>query len=209
MGSSDIDHRDRIANSYDVSRETLLALDQFVDFVREQQRTLNIIGPKELDRIWPRHIEDSLQLLPELRDSNHVLDLGSGAGFPGLVLAIALKGRTQITLTESIGKKAAFLSKAIEALELDARVINHRIETLSPFPVQHLTARAFAPLPKLLEYAQSWFEFGAVGLFHKGKSWQEELERAAREWHFRHELSASRTDPSAVILKLSEVRRYG
>ncbi|MEM7766034.1 MAG: 16S rRNA (guanine(527)-N(7))-methyltransferase RsmG [Pseudomonadota bacterium] len=198
-----------VAARGDVSRETLARLDALVDHVDSWRTRMNIIGPREFDRIWSRHIDDSLQLLPLIGGPATILDLGSGGGFPGLVLAAAQPSQSQVTLVESVGKKCAFLMNAVEALDLPATVLRSRVEALTPFPATHVTARAFAPLPKLLDYAAPWLQNDAIGLFHKGKSWQEELDAASRQWAFRHETIPSRTDEAAVIMRLSEVRRHG
>lgn len=209
MSVADHDARAAIAARADVSREIMERLEGLVAHIDAWRGKMNLVGPREFDRIWTRHVDDSLQLLDHLESPEEILDLGSGGGFPGLVLAAACPPPVRVTLAESVGKKCVFLQSAIDTLGLPARVIHARIEAIDPFPADLVTARAFAPLPKLLDYAGRWLENGAVGLFHKGKSWQEELTAANRHWAFRHDVFASRTDPAAVILRLSEVRRNG
>ncbi|MEO1568834.1 MAG: RsmG family class I SAM-dependent methyltransferase, partial [Pseudomonadota bacterium] len=130
-------------------------------------------------------------------------------GFPALVLAAAAPEPFSITLVESVAKKCTFLAEAIETIGLSAQVHNGRVEDMTAGPVDVITARAFAPLPKLLNFAEPWFEFGAIGLFHKGKSWQEELNEVSRQWALTWDAIPSRTDPDGVILKILEVRRNG
>ncbi len=201
--------RNRLAADFGVSRETLSRLDRLVAIMDDWRVRMNLIGPREFDRVWSRHILDSLQLLPHMPAVQTCLDLGSGGGFPGLILAASAPPPFSITLVESVGKKCAFLQAVVSELDLPARVIQSRIEAIDAFPVDVVTARAVAPLPKLLEYAAPWLENGALGLFHKGKTWHEELDAANRHWQLRHTPCPSLTDPAAVILKVSEVSRHG
>ena len=197
------------ADAFDVSRETLERLEGLVAHMDAWRGKLNLIGPKEFDRIWDRHIADSLQLLPHLPSDPKVLDLGSGGGFPGLVLAAAIEAPGSVTMVESVGKKCVFLRSAVDALSLAAAVRHARVEALDPWPVSVVTARAFAPLPKLMKYAAPFLSAGAFGLFHKGKSWQEEIAEASRDWTFAHEMVPSRTSDDGVLLKISEVQANG
>lgn len=200
--------RDDVLKRCNVSRETLDRIEQVLGVLAQWRPRMNLMGPREWPDIWTRHVEDSLQLLPHLGSREvRLLDMGSGAGFPGLILAAALKGRGEVTLVESVGKKAAFLAAAAQAAGLPARVEAQRVEALAPFPVTHVTARALAPLPKLLDLAAPWLATGATGLFLKGKTWAEELTLAQERWTFACDTIPSRTDESGAILKLTEVRR--
>ncbi len=195
-----------------LSQETMARLERVIAELDAWRTRINLIGPKEWPRIWSRHVGDSVQLFDHIRPSHRVVDLGSGAGFPGLVVACAIgPGATgRVTMVESAGKKAAFLRAAGAAARLPADVLNERVEALAHRPLADIvTARAFAPLPRLLEYAAPWLEAGAVGLFHKGEHWKEELTEARKEWTLAHEAIPSRTGGSGVILKLSEARRVG
>ena len=197
-----------LAARTDVSRETLDRIDTVLDCLALWRTRMNLIGPREWPQIWTRHVGDSLQLLPLLGEGEvRVLDVGSGAGFPGLILAAALKGRGEVVLVESVGKKAAFLAAAAKAADLPARIEAKRVEALPAFPVSHVTARAMAPLSRLLNLTAPWLETGATGLFLKGKTWPEELTLAQDGWTFACDTKPSRTDESGAILKLTEVRR--
>lgn len=195
--------------AYDVSRETLGRLDQVIAALGEWRLKSNLIGPKEWPQIWTRHVGDSFQLLDHLPENARVVDLGSGAGFPGLIIAAARPGG-HVTMIESVGKKCAFLRAAIEAAGLSASVHQSRVEQAPPIPADFVTARAFAPLPELLEYAAPWLCNGATGLFPKGERWNEELTSARQRWIFAYQAIPSRSGGSGVILNVREAaRRHG
>ncbi|OYW87923.1 MAG: 16S rRNA (guanine(527)-N(7))-methyltransferase RsmG [Hyphomonas sp. 32-62-5] len=146
------------------------------------------------------------QLLDRIPDTANVVDLGSGAGFPGLILAAA-RPKAHVTMMESVGKKCAFLRAAIEAAGLNAAVYQGRIEAAPPIKADFVTARAFAPMPQLLEYASRWLRKGATGVFPKGERWKEELTEALQKWNFAYEAIPSRSGGSGVILIVREVLR--
>ncbi|MEO1642113.1 MAG: 16S rRNA (guanine(527)-N(7))-methyltransferase RsmG [Pseudomonadota bacterium] len=191
----------------DVSRETLERLLVVVSELNDWRSRINLIGPQEMAHIWRRHVYDSLQLLPHISLDKRLIDLGSGAGFPGLILAscmVETEGR--VVLVESVGKKCAFLREAADKAGLPVTVRNERVEALKGVEADYVTARAFAPLPKLLNYAAPWLENGAVGVFPKGRRWQEELTEAADCWTFAHEVIPSQSG-DGVILIIREVSR--
>ncbi|MFN7056556.1 16S rRNA (guanine(527)-N(7))-methyltransferase RsmG [Hyphomonas sp.] len=189
-----------------VSRETLETLDRVIAELDVWRQRSNLIGPKEWPRIWTRHVADSWQLLDHIPDTARVVDLGSGAGFPGLIIAAA-RPAGHVTLMESVGKKCAFLRAAIEAAGLPAAVWQGRIESAPAIKADLVTARAFAPMPELLDYAAPWLTKGASGLFLKGERWKEELTQARQRWNFAYEAIPSRIGGSGVILKVREVAR--
>jgi 16S rRNA (guanine527-N7)-methyltransferase len=173
-------------DALDVSRKTRERLETHRRLLLDWSTRINLVGPATLDQFWSRHALDSLQLLPLAPKARRWLDLGAGAGFPGLVIAAALADAPEadITLVESTGKKAAFLSAVIEASGLPARVLNQRIEQVRlPTAPEVVTARALAPLPQLIEYATPYFGRGAIGLFHKGAKIDAELEAAGFKAH--------------------------
>lgn len=195
--------------AYDVSRETLDRLDRVISTLGEWRLKSNLIGPKEWPQIWTRHVGDSFQLLDQLPETARVVDLGSGAGFPGLVIAAA-RPAGHVTMIETVGKKCAFLRAAIDAAGLSASVHQGRVEQAPPIPADFVTARAFAPLPELLEYASPWLCKGATGLFPKGERWNEELTSAQQRWIFAYQAIPSRSGGSGVILNVREAaRRHG
>ena len=188
-----------------VSRETLARLDRLVAMLLEWQQTRNLIAPSTLPVIWTRHIADSLQLLDLAPKAKIWVDLGSGGGFPGLVLAIALAERAgaKVHMVESIAKKCAFLQAVTDALDLPAEVHCQRVEQFVPaFPAKPdvVTARAVAPLPKLLEMAFPLLKQGMPGMFLKGQDVGSELTEATKYWIIGHRLVPSRTDDRARIV---------
>lgn len=197
---------------FDVSRESRARLEGFVDLLAAWQRRINLIGPATLEDIWQRHIADALQLLPWIdSDVQRILDLGSGGGIPGLVIAIALMEERPVTvhLVESTGKKAAFLRQAAQLTGAPAVVHDCRIEDLAKAErighVDLVTARALAPLPKLLRLASPWLEAGAYGLFHKGQDVDDELTESANSWRIAWAKHPSATDSRGCILEVRKV----
>jgi 16S rRNA (guanine527-N7)-methyltransferase len=197
-----------------VSRETLGRLDRLAELLLEWQQTRNLIAASTIPTIWTRHIADSLQLLELAPGAKIWVDIGSGGGFPGLVMACALKERpgAEVHLVESIGKKCAFLQAVVDDLKLPATVHCERAETFIPaFPrAPHVvTARAVAALPKLLAMVFPLLKKGAVGLFPKGQDVGAELTAASKYWNIGHNLMPSRTDPQAriVVVKSLESRK--
>lgn len=163
------------------------------------------------DEIWTRHILDSAQLVPLAPATMSTwLDLGSGAGFPGLVCAIIARARknpASFTLVEADGRKAAFLREAARRLGVDVAVVHRRIEQLSLPPQDVISARALAPLDRLIGYAAPFCHPATVMLFPKGRQADSELTLARKAWHIRAVRIPSRTDPEATILKLCQVSR--
>jgi 16S rRNA (guanine527-N7)-methyltransferase len=196
---------------FDVSRESAARLEAFVELLIKWQQRINLIGPATVDEIWRRHIADSLQLLSLIRpDVTRILDLGSGGGIPGLVLAIALERRPlTVHLVESTGKKAAFLRQAVQVTAALAVVHDCRIEDLArsgqPGHIELVTARALAPLPKLLDLAAPWLHAGAYGLFHKGQDVDSELTESAKSWRITCARHPSVLDPGGCILEVKEI----
>lgn len=190
---------------FDVSRETAARLDAFVAMLLERQARTNLIARSTEVQVWSRHVADSLQLLPLGRPAKRWADLGSGAGFPGLVLACAMAEvpAAQVHLIDSVNRKAAFLQEVVTALALPAQVHVERVEAVLPrlaASIEVVTARALAPLAKLLDYSEPALQAGAVGLFMKGRSVSEELAEAAKFWRIDYELAPSGTDLAGRIV---------
>jgi 16S rRNA (guanine527-N7)-methyltransferase len=202
--------RERALALTPVSRETLARLDRFVELLLDTQSHTNLIGAGTIPELWTRHVADSLQLLDLAPDAQVWLDLGSGAGFPGVVIACALAEQpgTAVHLVESTRKKAAFLQRVAETLALPATVHHIRVESLSPgFAAQVITARALAPLPQLLGYVAPWLKSGAKALLPKGQDVEAELTEAAKYWKIEADLVASRTNPAGRIVVVRGLRR--
>ncbi|WP_431856869.1 16S rRNA (guanine(527)-N(7))-methyltransferase RsmG [Azospirillum sp.] len=189
-----------------VSRETLERLTVYEALLRKWQKTINLVGPKTLDDAWNRHFLDSAQLHPLLPESTRVLvDLGSGAGFPGLVLAIL--GVPEVHLIESDVRKGAFLREAARATGAPVTVHSKRIEAVQGLQADALTARALAPLADLLDWGARFLTADGVALFLKGQNVEDELTDSTKYWKMRTERFDSVTDPSGSILRLSGIVR--
>ncbi len=195
-----------------VSRETAARLDGFVERLLATQSHTNLIGPATVGELWTRHVADSLQLIDLAPDARVWLDIGSGGGFPGLVIACALAERpgAMVHLVESQGKKAAFLRQVVEDLALPAVVHHRRIEELTLDAVPDVvTARAVAPLSRLLGYVAPYVKSGAKALLSKGQDVEAELTEAAKYWTMDAELAPSRTNPASRIVIVRALRRRG
>ena len=194
------------AARFDVSRETLELLSAYVAVLEKWQTRINLVSPATLPDIWYRHILDSAQLLPHLpvfpaNQRCQILDIGSGAGFPGLVLAIL--GAGDVQLVESDQRKAVFLQTVIRELRLSARVSNQRIETLPACQPDVITARALAAMPKLMSLIAPQLHNGLTCLFLKGASVDEELTNFQTYSNMILRLYPSVTNKDGVIVKLS------
>ncbi len=183
-------------------------LEAFLVLLSAWNDRMNLVGPSALQAFWPRHAYDSAQLLALAPDTKIWADLGAGAGFPGLVLAIFLKDRpdTRVHLVESMAKRCRFLEAVVQALGLPADVHNARAEDLE-IKVEVVTARACAPLVRLLGYAQPWLRQGATGLFLKGQDVVAELTEATKCWKFEAHLIASLSHVDGRVLQVRGLER--
>lgn len=196
-----------------VSRETFERLEVIASLLTKWQKTINLVAPNSVPDLWARHIADSLQLIHHV-PAHLVLwtDLGSGGGFPGLVVAAVLAERDGafVNLVESDTRKAAFLREAARLADLPVTVHPQRIElvaqALAP-DTQVVSARALAPLPKLLELAAPFFAAGALGVFPKGRDFERELTEARKDWTLDIELQRSLEDPDGRILLVTRAER--
>jgi 16S rRNA (guanine527-N7)-methyltransferase len=183
-------------------------LEALISRLTAANAVMNLIGPDTLPDVWNRHILDSAQLLDLVPVASTWADLGAGAGFPGLVLAILLKDRadSHVWLVDSLGKRCRFLQEVVDALSLRATVVNGRAED-QRLKVDVVTARALAPMDRLLGYAQPYLQRGAQGLFLKGEKAEVELIEARKVWQFDSSLSVSRSDPRGRIVSVRSLRR--
>jgi 16S rRNA (guanine527-N7)-methyltransferase len=189
-----------------VSRETLKRLQSYELILREWNSRHNLVSDRSLDDLWRRHFWDSAQLAPLIPlEAGTLADLGSGAGFPGLVLAELLRNRVRVTLNEATAKKCAFLTAAAAAMELEVAIENRRMEDAPHRTFDVITARACAPLPKLLAYAQHFSGPASICLFLKGQNVVSELTEAHKSWSMGVRQIPSLTDPTGVILELREL----
>jgi len=195
-----------------VSRETAERLDRFVELLIKWQRTSNLIAGSTVPQLWTRHIADSLQLMSLAPDARTWVDLGSGAGFPGIVLGCALADTPggRVDLVESNAKKAAFLREAVRASGAAAAVHHARAEDLIPrWPelVDVVTARALAPLLVLVGLAAPMVKRGAKALFLKGQDVEAELTEATKYWNIQVVILPSRTDSTGRIIEIRALER--
>ena len=199
-------------SAVDVSRETREKLELLERELRRWQAIKNLVGPATLDRIWDRHIVDSLQLLDLAPDARTWLDLGSGAGFPGLVLAIAGAERgLRVHLVESNSRKCAFLRHVVRLAGAPATIHEARLEAVIPGFVGRadvVSARALAALPLLLEWTEPLLKAGTIGLFPKGRDAEIELTEARKRWTFAADILPSRTDSEARILRITSIESH-
>lgn len=203
--------RSRLMSEFGVSRETLDRLEVFDGLLRRWNPAINLVSKRSLDEVWTRHILDSAQLFSRSANvSGTWADLGSGGGFPGLVIATLAEQMApdmRVVMVESDKRKSAFLSAVVRELSLAAEVVADRIEMVAPIGADILSARALAPLPKLLEYAERHLAPDGIALFPKGASWKDEVREARERWSFELEMVPSLTEPSAIILKLKGISR--
>ncbi|PDT72737.1 16S rRNA (guanine(527)-N(7))-methyltransferase RsmG [Bradyrhizobium sp. C9] len=195
-----------------VSRETEARLDRYIALLLEWQAKTNLVAPSTLPNLWTRHISDSLQLLNLAPSAKSWVDLGSGGGFPGVVLACALAETegARIHLVERIAKKAAFLREAIRVTESPGTVhladIGDTVDRIAG-PIDCVTARALAPLHQLIGFAEPWVKKGAKALFLKGQDVEAELTEATKYWNIEPKLHSSRTGGQGWIVELGSIER--
>lgn len=195
----------------DVSRETMARLWEFSELVQHWTRHINLVSMSDRSLLWDRHIRDSAQLFDLVQQDWRLwLDLGSGAGFPGVVMAIMAQQSTadrRVVLVESDSRKATFLRTAIRRLELNAVVHAMRVADIPPQNADVISARALAALPTLIGFAQPHLAASGIGLFPKGRQAASEIEAARREWRFDLTAIPSRTDPDGTIICLKGLAR--
>jgi 16S rRNA (guanine527-N7)-methyltransferase len=208
MNDSPADDVEALAGIIAVSRETQERLERFVALLRKWEAAQSLVAPSTLPQLWRRHIADSAQLLAFAPDARRWLDLGSGAGFPGLVIAILLADQadTTVHLIESNQRKCAFLRRAIAETGAPATVHEGRIEAEFAAwraPIEIVTARALAPLPRLLELVAPLFPSSLRLLFPKGRDFAVEVTEASKSWHFDLVNHRSRINGGGVVLEIA------
>lgn len=197
---------DEFLSFFSVSRETYNKLALYVSLIEKWQISINLVSNKTLPMIWRRHILDSFQLVELLPSTASILDLGSGAGLPGLVFAVA---GHNVTLVESDGKKAAFLRECVRLLEVNANVLCQRVEALTLCDYQTLTARAFAPVRTILQYLANKLNITHSLLLLKGKNWEQEIAEARQQFDFDVRVTSSRVNEEGVALSLTNIHNRG
>lgn len=193
-----------------VSRETLDRLAGFHDLLTKWNPKINLVSKTSLADAWDRHIRDSVQIYPLAGSCQNWVDIGSGGGLPGLIVAIVaqeIKPDLHMTMIESDTRKATFLRTVVRELGLSATVLASRIEQVEPRNADVLSARALADLSLLLSFADRHLSPSGQALFFKGKTWQKELEEARKSWSFDVVAHTSKTNPNAAILEVREIKR--
>ena len=184
-------------------------LERFAALLRKWNAVQNLVSRETIDQLWPRHIDDSLQLMKFVRDSDrHVVDLGSGGGFPAIPMAIASRGtERRFTLIEPVAKKAAFLRTVARELDLPVIVLTQRAEEVdSRETADVVTSRALAALPELLRLCALFAGEHTRFLLPKGRNYRQELDAAAAVYHFNVVAHPSESDPAGVILEIANLR---
>ncbi len=189
-----------------VSRETLEQLEIYADLLTTWNKRINLVSPKSLDQLWTRHFLDSAQLLRLDSDAKHWVDLGSGGGFPGAVVAIMAGTEMKTSLIEADQRKATFL-RALARETTGFEVIASRVEDVDAQNADVVSARALAPLPLLLNYVSQHLRAGGRAILPKGKKAQSEIREALEHWRFDCETHPSETDSEAVVLTIGDIKR--
>lgn len=190
-----------------VSRETSEKLIAYSDLIAKWTTSINLIAPNTVPDIWNRHILDSSQIYDLApADWAHWLDLGSGGGLPGLVVAIMDQQRRPVTLIESDQRKCLFLNTVRRELSLNVTVLNERIDKAEVSTADVISARALAPLPELLRMSERLLSADGIALFPKGERYKQELDQAQEDWHLDVDEIPSQTNPDSRILKVSRIR---
>ena len=205
------DQANRFADAFDVSRETLDRLTLYADLLTKWNPAINLVSKSTIPDLWTRHFTDSAQLLEIAgTGSGKWADLGSGGGFPGMIVAILAaekKPGLEVTCVESDQRKATFLRTVARETGTDAKVVSERIESLPPLNADVVSARALAPLSELIGYAIRHLAPGGSALFLKGTGQAKEIDLALASWAFQFDTFPSRTDRESTILKLRSIRR--
>ncbi len=189
-----------------VSRETMALIEEMVSRLRDWSQRMNLVSRSQLDCLWRRHVWDSLALLPYLGASRVIVDIGSGSGFPagpvGCWIA-AEGGGGSVTMVERTGKKSDYLRAVAEIAPEVFHVKHCGAEEVRGVEAECVTARAVAPLTRLIELSRPWLENGAFALFHKGRNYESELTEAERHWQLDSEIMPNRANSDGVILRIA------
>lgn len=194
-----------LRSTFGVTDHQLDQLSVYAEILIKWQSKVNLVSPDSLPDIWTRHFIDSAQMKPLIKNGTSVLDIGSGAGFPGMVLALI--GNNKMTLVESDGKKVAFLEEVARQTKTTVKVLHARIEHCKPFNVDVVTSRACAKLSVLLEYAFPFISHETLCLFPKGKNYATEIKEAQKKWRFSFKAIPSVTDEHGAILAITQVEK--
>lgn len=200
-------------DTYNVSHETFAKLENYHQSLVEWQQKFNLVANSTLENAWERHFEDSAQLFRFIpKEAKTLVDIGSGAGFPAMVLGIMaaeLSPQLRITLVESVNKKTLYLNHVKELTEAPVNILNRRIENLKEKKFDVITARAVINLKDLLGYAHPLFRKNTLAIFPKGKNYEEEIVLARKDWFFDVETVSSTTSDEGVVLLIRNLFKKG
>ncbi len=202
--------QDNFAQATQASADVVADYARWGQLLAKWNARINLVASSSLAGFWERHAYDSWQITPHIKDMTEtLLDLGSGAGFPALAAAIEMKsrGRGHVYCVESAGKKVNFMRTVIRELSLPATVMAKRAEEISFNNIDCITARAFAPLPRLLSYAHSFWGPKTYGLFLKGQGLADEIRSAQDDWIFSHQSTPSLSDETGFVVNISQLKR--
>lgn len=197
------------AEKYNVSCETIDVLNTYLALLIEWQNKFNLVSKSSIQNAWNRHFLDSAQLSKYIpKEAESLVDFGSGAGFPGMVLAIMSKEKTpylKVTLVESIKKKTLYLNEVAQRTSTEVTIINDRIENIAPQKFDVITSRAMTALNELLKYAEPFCHEKTICVFPKGKSYAEELALAHKNWRFKCRIEPNETSEEGKILIITDI----
>ena len=200
-----------LTSDYNVSRETMGRFESYRQLLVKWTAQINLVGPSTLDQFWARHVLDCAQISDITgAETRSFADFGSGAGLPGLIISTLLKDqgiKCHGVLIESSAKRCGFLREAARTLDVKIDIVQQKIEVVIPFAIDLVTARAFAPLDKLLSYAHPWSELGARVIFLKGGDVQTEIDQASTKWSFQSRINTSVTDSRGCVVEILELKR--
>ena len=202
---------EEFAERFSVSRETINRFSIFESLIRKWSPVINIVAKSTIENIWPRHFLDSAEIFPlSSSQSGRWVDLGSGGGLPGLVVAILaaeLTPELAVTCVESDIRKCEFMRTVSRATGVRVGIVSRRVEQMTPQNAAVISARALAPLDKLLTLVQPHLAADGIALLHKGINWEDEVETALESWQFAVEKLANPANPDSVILKIGGISR--
>jgi 16S rRNA (guanine527-N7)-methyltransferase len=203
--------KDTLQSAFNVSRETMIALTHYEALLIKWAKQINLVGPSTLTHFWERHVLDCAQVLPLAgQEVATAADFGTGAGLPGLIIARLMQDlapTAHMTLVEASAKRCGFLREAARTLDVAVTIHQQKIEVIPAQAVDLVTARAFAPLDKLLTYAYPWSQKGAQLIFFKGEDVQREIDQASTNWAFQSRVTQSITDSRGCLLEIMNLQR--